>query len=972
MKNLLFFERLDRFDNIIRKGPGNSDYSTELKPLLLEDVSIAYFYEEISKTHNPKWLDFFCENEEFKKIPQKIPAKEKDTWIIPRWSLTSILLRNMVQDDENKVVEIMENVIPRNDNIWILQDYIEIALVTNPTNTKKLSSRICEWISVGNYPIMMDQLGQLISKLSKNNFYYEAYTLTNDLLNSSQESSARMRNLDYWHFETIVKGPICSDLFVRQPKKTLDLLCNTLINYICLETKNTESKHSIYDYSNLWRPAVEDHEQNRDTSDKKSLLAASIRDLATEILQETHDPRVITELEERPYKIFQRIGIYLRSQFLDLMQPSTEKLVLKQNILNDVSLRHEYFYLLRNHFKNFSKTTQKQYLGYFADSNFSQEWHMLHFPKEDFDCNESKEKFERWRYKYLSPISSFLAEPWDEIYTNVVAKFGENKHVDFPVFTSGPHWGYKSPKTVKELMSMDTEGLKKYIENWKPSDELLSSSYEGLERTLTNVFKQGEFVIPDLLLFSELKPFYLRGILRGLSEAGDQKIMNWHKLFSFIKSILDKENEYFDEDPTLREYPGASSKSLTYIEIARLIENLFDRKENLIPLGFKDDIWNILIRLSEDKESPSVSSEKEDLLGKYPSDSLTLSLNTVRGIAMRCVLIYISWLYENRDEEQFLIPAETKEFLEQRLDLANEPSVIVHSVYGEYFDFLFRVDRELFKSIMSIIQLSEGFEGHRQAIFDSYLQTNSPSFSIFPFLEFVYWETLRYCQSIRDQGGNEELSNVEKRLIEHILMLYWWGTFDERSMCLHHEIFFGEYDQRYRDYAMDFVGRSLKRIKEEMPEDVKKRLQTLIKERLSIFRYQNKPKTMIRELSLFGKWFASEKFNYEWSINLLFNITSDIQLIERPKQVLSVMNKNLPKFFSKVIHIVENIVCYDEDPSNLIYYRDVLKDMIEKLCSLAQEKEDLLALNRVVNGLGGKGELDLRDFHYRLIKKILE
>src|SRR5690606_22612273 len=109
-----------------------------------------------------------------------------------------------------------------------------------------------------------------------------------------------------------------------------------------LEISKGEREPEFYDYSHVWRPAIEPHQQNWG-HDVRDYLVSSIRDTSVAILE--RNPELLTDvvrmLEDRRWPVFRRVALYLIDKFGHKNFEVVVKKLRDKTLFDDVSLYHE-------------------------------------------------------------------------------------------------------------------------------------------------------------------------------------------------------------------------------------------------------------------------------------------------------------------------------------------------------------------------------------------------------------------------------------------------------------------------------------------------------------------------------------------------------------------------------------------------------------------------------------------------------
>jgi hypothetical protein len=190
--------------------------------------------------------------------------------------------------------------------------------------------------------------------------------------------------------------------------------------------------------------------------------------------------------------------------------------------------------------------------------------------------------------------------------------------------------------------------------------------------------------------------------------------------------------------------------------------------------------------------------------------------------------------------------------------------------------------------------------------------------------------------------------------------LYWWRKLelDETDGLL--AAFYDRAGVPLRTHALHFVGRSLWRTEDPVPQDVIDRLRALWEFRLDVVRSPTAPSGDAAELAAFGLWFVSANFDDEWALQqleealkLARSIESDHLVVERLAQLAEPMP-------ARAVECLTLMVESDKKdwllPGWLEHARTILAAALESADQAAQARA-----TELVHRLGARGYLQFRD-----------
>src|SRR5262249_100917 len=142
--------------------------------------------------------------------------------------------------------------------------------------------------------------------------------------------------------------------------------------------------------------------------------------------------------------------------------------------------------------------------------------------------------------------------------------------------------------------------------------------------------------------------------------------------------------------------------------------------------------------------------------------------------------------------------------LERHLDPIAEPSPAVRSVYGQYFEWLYRFDKDWVRNHLSLI-FSPEFPELREAAWVGYLFRGRLYDDVFQLLKAEYKHAIDSLRSIEIEEQAERLAAT--RVAEHLMIVVGRGIVGLDDDLL--QQFFSRAPASIRSHALGYVGRAL-------------------------------------------------------------------------------------------------------------------------------------------------------------------
>jgi len=519
-----YFTTHDFIDRLLENtSPARVDAQAVRNRVPNNRVSLGYFFERASSN----WLAPLHEVGFFKSPPPPEDEPEKGTIAFPMWPESRYLAR-VASNDPQGVCEVVLS-IPDTENYRVHEDIADAACSMPPHLAARIAEKETAWLSQQNhlYSPLASKLGTLLSHLAKGGETPAALALARAVLavlpdprfaQKAEEELAlylspepRPRCEEY-HYKEILETNI-PDLVEKAGLPALEMLCTLLLDCLRLSTR-PENAHEPCELSYTWRPAVEEHEQNRNRG-VKDLLVSSVRD-AAESLMASYGAEVLRAVEQHEGDIFKRIGLHLRRKWPDVDIEGTCKLVTDPEVFDSLSLHHELFWLLHDSFHRMPDWARKEYFRLVERGpDFSR---YRYPPPEEAETAEMREEVKRfvrhWRYMKLIPVQAHLRGEWQGLFAELKEEFGQPDHPDLHVVV-GTEWTQpESPKSAEQLQKMGFEEIVEFLKTWEPSGKFEGPSLEGMGRELSKLVSEApERFAPHAELFEGLVPAYIRELI---------------------------------------------------------------------------------------------------------------------------------------------------------------------------------------------------------------------------------------------------------------------------------------------------------------------------------------------------------------------------------------------------------------------------------------------------------------------------
>jgi hypothetical protein len=451
--------------------------------------------------------------------------------------------------------------------------------------------------------------------------------------------------------------------------------------------------------------------------------------------------------------------------------------------------------------------------------------------------------------------------------------------------------------------------------------------HEEPDYSIANALEQAIIDDPEKFVkevdnFIDIYPVYQERLVRALyvlllSKKG--VLFDWEKILKLVKEIIYREN----------------NKEDALFDIARLINHTLEK--NLIPIDYKNELWEIIDRILNSLNKLNTNNKQEEYTYCH-IDSLIL--NTLEGLAIINLIIYLYWLKKNNKIENLNSIPEVKDKLECYLN--KQTSIIVHAVYGFYLLSLSHIDKHWTKNMIYKIFPTDNKEYFLGAWY-AYIKSNYPDYETYSLLKDIY------AYAIENMKYNIEESECYKDLVHHLVFLYKRGiiSLDEPIF----QRFWENADDNIRGDFIRYAGQQLKG--DKIPRDIIQRFKELWKWRLDYIRNTSNKNDFQKELENFIEWMNSKKLDDKWALeNLIETIKLSNSITYEHISALETLIETVNKFPELVLNYLELLI-YKVSEIDLNLYLTEIKKFIEEISEIlkSNEKNDLKEKLKNIKGI---------------------
>lgn len=957
---------------LLKEVPSKNDIKKLRNNVPNNIVALGYFFRNLQ---SPKWLEPLHKNGFFKIVPDPHPEVESGNIRFPPWPVSSYLL-SMAATEPDLVTQIAIEV-PATENIRVHETLTDIALALPSDQAAKLVPVICRGLHTPYRFPVPDKLSLLAIRLAQAGKVERSFTIARPLFAPlpplqprDTESHVPLPVKLRTHFYDISLysthlNSVMSTLLDIDGLQTLIFLSTLLERALSLSQgeENRPLSNSLRWYASFAEP------QNRRFYELESVLVATILEAANTILMNDKStlPTVIQTLEKHQWFIFRRLSLHLLHKYSANSMRLAAAKALDFEAAEQRELRFDHSLLLRDIYPHLLQEQKDVIFTWINAGPDIQKYYdeRKHYSDDPPGDNEISEYVGKWRRDRLALLRESLPDEWSQILKDLEESFGRPTQLTPPAI--GPatvEWsGYSSPLSLDDLTSLSETDLFTYLRNWHPSNLPGNGSQEGLAEALKALIaaKPSQFAA-KAAEFLELDPVYVNAVFQGLYAALENgKSFDWGPVFKLSQWVL--------RQPAVMDFPDTQFQVERWSSTRRFMASLLSKglESNCageIDLGFRTEVWSLLSILVTDTDpTPTYENLSSDAM-----DPSTIAINTVRAMAMHAVVFYCLWVRRHciTSSHEFDVAAgldlvpEARTVLEFHLEPKNDPSLAVRSVYGRWLPSLASIDLHwTTQNKMKILPREEPVLHLRQAAWDAYLAFNWPTDALFGLIQEEYAYAVATIDTTQSREVGWGIDPVE-RLGKHLSILYWQGHLNKYDQTQLIDRFFENSTPSVRQRCLEFVGRSLAQSDEDVPAEIIERLQMLWEGYLEKVHQRENTNEPATELSAFGTWFTSGKFESDWCLLQLKQVLDLGVQVEPTQSTVRQLVELSPVNPARSTDCLALIFNNDIEGWGIHSWRESAHTILSN--ALRSSSEDAVrAATDLINRIASRGHLEFRD-----------
>ena len=741
-------------------------YRVQTKPELQ-----PFFFRKLKGLH---WFDPLLENHflDPDRNPKPIPTNEEGYVSVPHWIVTDYLVKisEGLSDATNEQYAVkMMNLIRRItlyaqiEGFSNFRTWWQFAKILNniPAHIISLEdlNLIDYWL---NDPyetaLAAEELGSIWLPALLKNLNEHSRNLALKLLeillkvnilgteDSSKENKAILR-LNFWMAKKII--PMVAKLSGEY--LGIDAI-NLFKDRLVFSLKQCENDK----WSSIWRPAIEEHEQNRTRNEANEILLDAFRDCLMGFFD--HNPTKASEyvlsLLDCPFQLIKRVSIFAIERKFSFFKSKVD-LVLSSEYFQD-NYRHETWNLLHQHFIDFNPIQKSKVIE------------IIQGLKSVRDNGKSEDGSTAYkRVIWLSSIKDCNSEACElyNKYTNITGV--EPEHPDFSSYISFTWMEDKAPFSIEHLMSLNIDDLADTLNNYEDPGQFSEINLEGLVKVFKDVAKTKahEYYI-ELDKFLKCDFAFVYPLLESYRELwNEKKSLPWDDVWiHIIESYLELLNQvdFWTEAKSSGKNPFVANRNSVLNAICKLVEDGTRSDDhafnpNLLPKA-KQILVNILDNQPGTKFRPQC-------------DAVIESLSSARGQCLQALInhsLYYCRIMKNENLEQAW--GQYKDIYNAELKRADQGEIEFITLSAMYIqNFIFMSKEWVEENLPNIFDVSK-YNKWLCAI-QGYANSNIIGKTLYSYLK----EKGCFLKALDD---NNLQDRVKEKFVQYIVTTYLLGDED--------------------------------------------------------------------------------------------------------------------------------------------------------------------------------------------------
>lgn len=939
--------------------PTDKDVANAL-PLISSPQHEAYFFTRLA---NPLWITPLAERRVFSAPPQTQVLADGGRRF-PLWPASRYLAR-MAKDAPGEAAAIMRTFDTNNPSV--IADVITASLAMPPHIAATLTPKIAVAAREELLWTHFLDAANLCVYLAAGAEWHAAFDLAESMFGEASARTPLGRRDEYLHAEGLK-----TILPVFVAGRPLDLITR-IGTWLARQVRASPEDGDQYDdHSWSWRPAIEEHEQNHDRR-WASVLTGILREAAETALKRSQVSLedIVVPLRAHRLLLFDRIAMYLIGEHAPLGDEPARLILQDRAMFDDFRFKHEYVLLLKRHFAHLPPADTEHWLGWVdAGPDMAAFESSFQFRHSRAASADERERYrDHWKFGKLYAVQATLHGDRYEFYQSMLSRHGIPELADMNV-TMSSRYGHESPILLEDLEGQTLEDVTRLVMAWtpKPDASPWGPNFEGLVSTFRQFVAKNVEVCADRSSAIEgARCELVYAFLSQMAQAlRDGRVIRIHSLIRLCQWVVAqpvsaRDPEVVGDGMVLHD----SGWQWCRDECARIVEAVCRTERGTAvseeAKNLREMIWGIVGALSHD---PAISYLVESEAPRDPptKDYCSLALNSSRAVVLAAALEYAHWVARESADDlprhgargvgMEKIP-EVREVLEWHLD---NPSVSAFAAIGLRTALLCWLDERWVADKAGVLfgigmNVDKPGPEVAWAAWNTFIVGTRPHITYYRVLQPQFVAAVAQAAAPRSLLAGD--SGPLFSLAEHLALLYARGelNLDADNQLL--GVFLSSAQPAIRRHAIEFLGRVLQS-EGPIPQDVIERL-TVLWSRYWVGAGREDAAEMPGAY-LFGAWFATGRFDQEWSLSRLEEFVQVVGLPQPDHAVAERLAQIADAEPLRVMRVLQRMVDADVEGWHLYGWAASARSILQSALEAGGASE--VIARGTINSLGRRGVLE--------------
>ena len=381
---------------------------------------------------------------------------------------------------------------------------------------------------------------------------------------------------DNWHAQEIVKkiAGVAGEKLQLQATNIFRNTLRTALTYLKSDR-----------WSTVWRPAIEEHDQNHRGEETEAILVEAFRDALMAYVGQCPEAAVsyVTDLLHDPLITIRRIAIFVVQENIARLSSVIDEILSEENFSD--TTRHEVWNFLRKGYPTFSEVQKRKTQSIILALKITDE-SGSNIP------NATAYRQAIW----LAALKDHSKAAQRRYLQSVAVAGSEPSHPEFSSYSTSGWVDHATAPITEEIISLS---ISEVVQRLREADDLSPRDLEGLAKALRHaVEKKAVAFSEELELFQHLNVAFVYEVIEAYTELWSTKAsLPWDRIWSlllkFCEGVVLSERFWIEDTPKGRP-PLVGTNQWVVGAIGRLIELGTKSDEYAFPEGLLPQAESIL------------------------------------------------------------------------------------------------------------------------------------------------------------------------------------------------------------------------------------------------------------------------------------------------------------------------------------------------------------------------------------------